>query len=36
MAKELNIQTIQQAQAENQQSLSVVAEQVRQKVYTYI
>jgi len=36
MAKELNIQTIQQAQAGNQQSLSVVAEQVRQKVYTYI
>jgi len=26
MAKELNIQTIQQAQAENPQSLSVVAE----------
>ena len=36
MAKELNIQIIQQAQAENQQSLSVIAEQVRQKVYTYI
>jgi len=36
MARELNIQTIQQAQAENQESLSVVAEQVRQKVYTYI
>jgi RNA polymerase sigma-70 factor (ECF subfamily) len=36
MAKQLNIQTIQQAQAGNPQSLSVVAEQVRQKVYTYI
>ena len=36
MTKELNIQTIQQAQAGNPQSLSVVAEQVRQKVYTYI
>ena len=36
MAKELNIQTIQQTQAGNSQSLSVVAEQVRQKVYTYI
>ncbi len=36
MAKELNIQIIQQAQAENPQSLSVVAEQVRQKVNTYI
>ena len=36
MEKELNIQTIQQAQAGNPQSLSVVAEQVRQKVYTYI
>ena len=36
MAKELNIQTIRQAQAGNTQSLSVVAEQVRQKVYTYI
>ncbi|MFC1793855.1 RNA polymerase sigma factor [Planctomycetota bacterium] len=36
MAKELNIQTIRQAQAGNQQSLSAVAEQVRQKVYTYI
>ena len=36
MAKELNIQTIQQAQAGNPQSLSVVAKQVRQKVYTYI
>ena len=36
MAKELNIQTIQQAQAGNPQSLSVVTEQVRQKVYTYI
>ena len=36
MAKELTIQTIQQAQAGNPQSLSAVAEQVRQKVYTYI
>jgi len=36
MAKELNIQTIQQAQAGNAQSLSAVAEQVRQKVDTYI
>ena len=36
MAKELNIQTIQQAQAGNTQSLSAVAEQVRQKVDTYI
>jgi len=36
MAKELNIQTIRQAQAGNMQSLSAVAEQVRQKVYTYI
>ena len=36
MAKELNIQAIRQAQAGNPQSLSVVAEQVRQKVYTYI
>jgi len=36
MAKELNIQTIQQAQTGNSQSLSVVAEQVRQKVDTYI
>jgi RNA polymerase sigma-70 factor (ECF subfamily) len=36
MAKELNIQAIQQAQAGNIQSLSAVAEQVRQKVYTYI
>jgi RNA polymerase sigma-70 factor (ECF subfamily) len=36
MAKELNIQTIQQAQAGNSQSLSAVAEQVRQKVYIYI
>lgn len=36
MAKELNIQTIRQAQAGNTQSLSVVAEQVRQKVDTYI
>ena len=36
MAKELNIQTIRQAQAGNIQNLSAVAEQVRQKVYTYI
>jgi RNA polymerase sigma-70 factor (ECF subfamily) len=36
MAKELNIQTIQQAQAGNMQGLSAVAEQVRQKVDTYI
>jgi RNA polymerase sigma-70 factor (ECF subfamily) len=36
MAKELNIQMIWQAQAGNMQSLSAVAEQVRQKVYTYI
>jgi RNA polymerase sigma-70 factor (ECF subfamily) len=36
MTKELNIQTVRQAQAGNQQSLSAVAEQVRQKVYTYI
>ena len=36
MTKELNIQTIRQAQAGNPQSLSVVAEQVRQKVCTYI
>ena len=36
MAKELNIQTIRQAQAGNRQSLSVVAKQVRRKVYTYI
>jgi RNA polymerase sigma-70 factor (ECF subfamily) len=36
MAKELNIQAIRQAQAGNMQSLSAVAEQVRQKVYTYI
>jgi len=36
MTKELNIQTIRQAQAGNPQSLSAVAEQVRQKVYTYI
>ena len=36
MAKELNIQTIQQAQAGDPQSLSAVAEQVRSKVYTYI
>jgi len=36
MTKELTIQTIQQAQAGNPHSLSIVAEQVRQKVYTYI
>jgi RNA polymerase sigma-70 factor (ECF subfamily) len=36
MAKELNIQTIRKAQAGNMQSMSAVAEQVRQKVYTYI
>ncbi|MBN1507955.1 MAG: sigma-70 family RNA polymerase sigma factor [Sedimentisphaerales bacterium] len=36
MAEELNIQAIRQAQAGNMQSLSAVAEQVRQKVYTYI
>jgi len=36
MSKELNIQAIRQAQAGNMQSLSAVAEQVRQKVYTYI
>jgi RNA polymerase sigma-70 factor (ECF subfamily) len=36
MAKELNIQTIRQAQAGNMQNLSEVAEQVRQKVETYI
>ena len=36
MTKELNIQTIRQAQAGNPQSLSAVAEQVRKKVYTYI
>jgi RNA polymerase sigma-70 factor (ECF subfamily) len=36
MAQELNIRTIRQAQAGNMQSLSAVAEQVRQKVYTYI
>ena len=36
MTKELTIQTIRQAQAGNTQSLSVVAEQVRQKVRTYI
>ncbi len=36
MAKELNIQAIRQAQAGNIQSLSAVAEQVRQKVETYI
>ncbi|MHC4581827.1 MAG: RNA polymerase sigma factor, partial [Planctomycetota bacterium] len=36
MAKELNIKTIQQAQTGNAQSLSVVAEQVRQKAHSYI
>jgi RNA polymerase sigma-70 factor, ECF subfamily len=36
MVKELTIQTIRQAGAANQQSLSVVAEQVRFKVYAYI
>jgi RNA polymerase sigma-70 factor (ECF subfamily) len=36
MAKDLNIQTIWQAQAGEVQSLSVVAKQVRRKVYTYI
>jgi len=36
MAKELNIQNIHQAQAGNMQSMSAVAEQVRQKVYIYI
>ena len=36
MTRELTIQTIRQAQAGNTQSLSVVAEQVRQEVYTYI
>ncbi len=36
MTKELNIQTIRQAQAGNMQSLSAVGEQVRQKVDTYI
>ena len=36
MAKDLNIQTIRQAQAGNTQSLSAVAEQARQKVYSYI
>ncbi|GAG24826.1 unnamed protein product, partial [marine sediment metagenome] len=36
MTQELNIQTIHQAQAGNAQSLSAVAEQVRQKVQTYI
>jgi RNA polymerase sigma-70 factor (ECF subfamily) len=36
MAKELNIQTIRQAQTGNSQSLSAVSERVRQKVYTYI
>jgi RNA polymerase sigma-70 factor (ECF subfamily) len=36
MAKGLNIQTIQQAQTGNMHSMSAVAKQVRQKVYTYI
>jgi len=36
MIKELDIQTVRQAQAGNIQSLSAVAEQVRQKVDTYI
>jgi RNA polymerase sigma-70 factor (ECF subfamily) len=36
MKKGLNIQAIRQAQAGNMQSMSAVAEQVRQKVYTYI
>ena len=36
MAKELNIQTIHQAQTGNTQSLSAVGEQVREKVQTYI
>ena len=36
MIKELNIQMVRQAQAGNIQNLSAVAEQVRQKVYTYI
>jgi RNA polymerase sigma-70 factor (ECF subfamily) len=36
MTKELNIQTIHQAQAGDSQSLSAVGEQVRQKVDTYI
>jgi RNA polymerase sigma-70 factor (ECF subfamily) len=36
MIKELNIQMVRQAQAGNMQNLSAVAEQVRQKVYTYI
>jgi RNA polymerase sigma-70 factor (ECF subfamily) len=36
MAKELNIHAIRQAQGGNMQSLSAVAEQVRQKVSTYI
>ncbi|UCE48611.1 MAG: sigma-70 family RNA polymerase sigma factor, partial [Phycisphaerales bacterium] len=36
MSKELNIQTIRRAQAGNRQSLSVVTEQVRRKVYRYI
>lgn len=36
MTKELTIQTIRQAKAGDSQSLSVVAEQVREKVYTYV
>lgn len=36
MAKDLNIQVIRQAQAGDVQSLSDVAEQVRQKVYIYV
>jgi RNA polymerase sigma-70 factor (ECF subfamily) len=36
MKKELNIHVIRQAQGGNIQSMSAVAEQVRQKVYTYI
>jgi RNA polymerase sigma-70 factor (ECF subfamily) len=36
MAEELNIQGIRWAQAGDMQSLSAAAEQVRQKVYTYI
>jgi RNA polymerase sigma-70 factor (ECF subfamily) len=36
MIRELNIQMVRQAQAGNIKSLSAVAEQVRQKVYTYI
>ena len=36
MIKEFNIQMVRQAQAGDIQSLSALAEQVRQKVYTYI